>query len=389
MAFTDDLARHVEQIRGRIDHVRNNEQATKQALVVPLLQVLGYDVFDPREVRPEYVADFAVKKAGQFEKVDYAVFLEGQPALFIECKAFGAELADHDGQLSRYFNATPSVRVAIITDGVQLRVFTDLRAANVMDQTPWLAIDLRSMKPAEIDALRRFRRADFVPGDIVGLAEEMVYYNAMVEFLSRQLREPSEGFVRFVAGEIQAAGRVTGRIVERLSPILRKAIQASILEHVARSFDAPPPEPATPPLVDPIPGPATGSEGSRDGVVTTVEELQIFETLSGWIREIVPGAKLALRDSKSYASVHQENVRKWFVRFGADKKPWWIVLRSVAPEELRRLAPGVDVSEGGHPGSSNASLQTIADLVKLRAALILAYQREAERKSDAGASDEA
>ena len=141
MAFTDDLSRHIEQVRSRVIHVQKNEQATKQALIVPLLQVLGYDVFDPREVRPEYVADFAVKKQGQFEKVDYAIFLNDTPVMFIECKPAGGELADHDGQLSRYFNATPSVKVAVITDGVRFRAFTDLRTPNIMDPTPWFATD--------------------------------------------------------------------------------------------------------------------------------------------------------------------------------------------------------------------------------------------------------
>src|SRR5690606_23193929 len=98
-----DLNRHVEQVRARMQHCQG-EEAAKQALVVPLLHTLGYDVFDPREVRPEYVADFAVKKQGQFEKVDYALFMNGQPIAFVECKPVGAVLEDHDGQLSRYFN---------------------------------------------------------------------------------------------------------------------------------------------------------------------------------------------------------------------------------------------------------------------------------------------
>lgn len=392
MAFIDDLSKHMDSVRGRMDHVRGNEQATKQALIVPLLQVLGYDVFDPREVRPEYVADFAIKKQGQFEKVDYAIFLNDKPAIFIECKPVGAELSDHDGQLSRYFNATQDVKVAIITDGVKLRAFTDLRSPNVMDPTPWFSVDLLALKPAELDALRRFRKADFVAAEVVALAEEMVYYNAMVEFLSRQLREPNESFVRFVAGEIQAAGRVTGRIVERLSPILRKAIQSAIVEHVARSFDAPSPAPETaPPPSAPVISASAVSrdDGPREGVVTTAEELQIYETIAGWVREVVPDAKLSFRDSKSYATIHQENVRKWFLRFGADRKPWWLALRGVSVDEAKRLAPGVELSDAGFPGGCRMTLPAVADLSKVRAAIILAFQREAERKADDQVSDAA
>jgi hypothetical protein len=391
MAFADDLARHVEQIRGRIPHC-DGEQAAKQALVVPLLQLLGYDVFDPREVRPEYVADFAVKKQGQFEKVDYAIYVGEQPAMFIECKPVGAELADHDGQLSRYFNATPTVRVAIITDGVTFRAFTDLRTANMMDPQPWFSIDLRSLKPAEIDALRRFRKADFAVDEIVGLAEEMVFYNAMVEFLSRQLREPSEPFVRFVAGEIQVAGRVTGRIVERLTPILRKAIQSTIVEHVARSFEARPPATEPPVSSTPVAEAAPAAEPAhkmRDGVVTTAEETEIVEKVAAWIHEVEPDAKVVFRDSKSYFAMHQDNVRKWFLRGSADRMPWSLNLRHVSPDDARRLAPGVDVGEAGFEGGCRFSLPTIDDLGKVRAAIILAYQREAQRTAEDASAEPA
>lgn len=177
--------------------------------VVPLLQVLGYDVFDPREVRPEYVADFAVKKAGQFEKIDYTICVGGLPVIFVECKALGAALEDHSGQLSRYFNSTPSVRVAWITDGVRLRVFTDLHQPNIMDVQPWLSIDLLSIKPAEIDALRRFRKADFSPSDISALAEEMVYYSATG---FRFIAAPRAGRrLRPVRGRRDSGGRAPDR----------------------------------------------------------------------------------------------------------------------------------------------------------------------------------
>lgn len=126
MAFPDDLNRHIEQIRTRLPHIKG-EEATKQALVIPLLQLLGYDVFDPREVKPEFTSDFAAKRAGQLEKIDYAICQNNEPTLFVECKAHDQKLDDHTGQLARYFNAMPSVRVALLTNGVRLKLFTDLQ----------------------------------------------------------------------------------------------------------------------------------------------------------------------------------------------------------------------------------------------------------------------
>lgn len=407
VAFQEDLAKHIDQIRGRIPHVRHEgersspnagEEATKQALVIPLLQLLGYDVFDPREVRPEFIADFAVKKAGQFEKVDFAVYLNGKLALFVECKALGAQLQDNGGQLARYFNADPNVRVAIITDGVRVRVYTDLQQPNIMDPNPWLDIDLLDMKPVEVDLLRRFRKADFVPEDVTDLAEETVYYNAIVKRIGEQLHEPSESFVRWVAGELPNTPRVTAKLVERLTPILRRAIQSAIVDHVARSFSRAP-EPAGAPTAEAPPPPATSATPStapadakpeaRAGVVTTAEELEAARVIEGWIREVHPDAELGFRDGKAYFTLHQNNLRKWFARVGLDRKPAWVALRHVRVEEGRVFAPGIDVSEGGNYGDSRFSIPGLADLPKLRTAVLAAYDREVARVGDDAGDTEA
>ena len=50
---------------------------------MPFLQSLGYDVFNPLEVVPEFIADIGIKKG---EKIDYAIFKDGHPTILIECK---------------------------------------------------------------------------------------------------------------------------------------------------------------------------------------------------------------------------------------------------------------------------------------------------------------
>ncbi|MEH2356019.1 hypothetical protein [Nostoc sp.] len=60
MGFTEEIAKLSEQVRKRADQVVG-EEATKMALIVPFLTAVGYDVYDPSEVMPEYVADFAIR----------------------------------------------------------------------------------------------------------------------------------------------------------------------------------------------------------------------------------------------------------------------------------------------------------------------------------------
>jgi hypothetical protein len=396
MAFEDEIIRHGEQIKVRLPHVKG-EEAAKQALVVPLLQLLGYDVWDPREVQPEYIADFAKKKSnGQMEKIDYALHIGGVPVVFIECKAADRELDDHDGQLARYFNATPSVRVAMLTNGVRLKIFTDLLQQNIMDAKPWLDVDLREVKPAEIDALKKLRKADFAADQVVSLAEEMVYYNAMVTFVAKQLAEPSEAFVRFIANEIPTIGRVTSKVVERLTPIVKGAIKGAIIQNFTRSLDRQPEPAANAATTTPVSIPTVALEPAslhageaREGVVTTPEELECFAMISKMIKEVTPDAVVSYRDSKSYFTIIQKNVRKWFVRLGVERHPYWIAFRHVKVDEAKRLCPGIEVTEGSQFGDCRFIVKTINDLAKLRSVVLASYKAEFARVAEDTEASEA
>ncbi len=55
---------------------------------MPFINALGYNVFNPREVMPEFIADIGIKKG---EKIDYAIFQDGVPIMFFECKWSGAD----------------------------------------------------------------------------------------------------------------------------------------------------------------------------------------------------------------------------------------------------------------------------------------------------------
>jgi len=85
-------------------------------------------------VKPEYVSDFGIKKG---EKVDYAIFKNGVPIIFVEAKSVNEKLDKHNSQLYRYFNATPDVKIAMITNGVDYHFYTDLNQDNIMDNEPF------------------------------------------------------------------------------------------------------------------------------------------------------------------------------------------------------------------------------------------------------------
>lgn len=61
-----DFKDQIKQLSERVVKLKDNiqtEEATKTAFIMPMIQALGYDVFDPTEVVPEFTCDLGIKKA--------------------------------------------------------------------------------------------------------------------------------------------------------------------------------------------------------------------------------------------------------------------------------------------------------------------------------------
>ena len=98
-----------ERIRSHRGALRENETRTRMALIDPLLCALGWDVFDPEVVTPEY------KVEGGW--ADYALLrADGQPAATVEAKKLGEALSSHRMQMLNYANAS-GINYAGLTDG--------------------------------------------------------------------------------------------------------------------------------------------------------------------------------------------------------------------------------------------------------------------------------
>src|SRR5437868_3767526 len=76
------LQQYVKRVQELAEHVRGNEQATKQSLVGPLFMILGYDLTDPRECIPEHRVDFGPNRS--VKPIDWAFLQNGHPIFFVE-----------------------------------------------------------------------------------------------------------------------------------------------------------------------------------------------------------------------------------------------------------------------------------------------------------------
>lgn len=395
MGLSEDLKVLAEQVKKRQAFIKG-EEATKQALILPFLQVLGYDIYDPTETQPEYVADFAKKRGGVLEKVDYALHQKGQPAIFIECKAADVAPEDHDGQLARYFNATPSVRIGIVTNGIRYRFFTDLQSQNMMDSAPFMEFNLLSFSDRDVDLIRPFTKEAFNSESIQGFAQEIIFVGKVTNLINELLRNPSESFVRFLLAEVElVSGRVTKGVVERFIPIVKKSIQTTLLDMMTKSIQqeiaqpnsaaatsAPVPPPAAVSAAEALQAAAVAVESAPSSQIETTEaELEIFRIVQRICADSPIKQTVGYKDSASYFGINLGKVTSWFLRAFTNGKKKSLVTR-IPIEQASMLARGFEVEATPESlGKSRVYFNATGDIEKLRALILVAYEDEAKRQS--------
>lgn len=397
MGFAEDIAKVAERVRKNADLVVG-EQATKQQLILPFLNALGYDIWDPAEVIPESISDVATKKkAGQFEKVDYAIAINAIIVMLLEAKARNEKPEPHDGQLSRYFNAKLSAKVGIVTNGVEYRFFTDLRNENMMDAEPFFTFNLLDYQPKDLEILQLFHRDHFDTSAIKIKAEEMVFVKGMADLIGHLLKNPSDELIRFLIVELSnfdnryaIEGKLTSKKIEQFKPIAKKAIQTCLLELMTRSLTQEMQQnvPSTT-IAAPSDTTNAGDDNDTDDpdetdakIVTTEEELAAFEKVKA-IAATSSAYKFELKhkDTVSYFGINLGKSTWWFLRFYLTPKKKSFITR-IPIEEIRFLASGFDVEEvsaslGG--AASRVVISDIGDLDKLAPLLLKCYETEAAR----------
>lgn len=314
MDFNESIKQFSERV-AKMKETITTEEATKMSLVVPLFQILGYDVFNPVEFCPEYTADIGIKKG---EKVDYAILEDGNPNILIECKSCSEQLDKHASQLFRYFGTT-SAKFGILTNGIIYKFFTDLEESNKMDMVPFLEINMLSLKDSSINELKKFCKENFDKEKIFSTAEELKYTSLIRGLLASEYDSPSEEFVRFVLNHIYE-GQKNQRVIEKFTPVIKKAFSSFINELVnnkissALSSDNDTNDKDEEATVDDIQEPASK-------IVTTEEEIESFYIVRGMLAEVVQVEDIVHRDTESYFGIlYKDNNRKPICRINLDKK---------------------------------------------------------------------
>jgi hypothetical protein len=307
-----DLATRILELQKRtIEHreVLLTEEAAKTALVMPFLQSLGYDVFNPSEVVPEFTADVGTKKG---EKVDYAICNGGKVTILIECKPSTSELnINHAAQLFRYFSVTDA-RLAVLTNGVNYQFYSDVEKPNKMDDKPFFTFSMDAIKPNDIRTLEKFGKSAFDIEKIVQEAGSLKIQSLLRKEIEKEFAEPSEEFIRMMASRVHD-GRLTPAVKESFGRMLGATIGLVIRDLVndrlSNALNA------SAPLGTDDASDAVGSETTEEGVVTTPDEISGFHIIQAIASRLIDPKRVIIRDAKSYCAILlDDNNRKTIAR---------------------------------------------------------------------------
>ena len=342
MSFAEKIAALAQRAPSLIDHL-NTEEATKNALVMPFIAALGYDVFNPQEVIPEFTADVGIKKG---EKVDYAIKHDGDIALLVECKTAGGDLNKANmSQLFRYFTVTKA-RIAILTNGVQYQFYSDLEAPNRMDARPFLELDLLDIRDDNVAEVQRLSRETFDLDRMLDAAGELKYLRELKRVLGEQFAEPEPDLVKFLYKQVCPDSSFTSGAREQFTGLVKRAMHQFIRERVSsrllhalaqedaatgrRADDATPEEPER-------------IEPGDDGLETTEEEIEGFHIVKAIARQVVAPERVVHRDTKSYMGILlDDNNRKPICRLRFNWSQKYLGLFDAAKDETKHEIASLD-----------------------------------------------
>lgn len=323
------LADKIEDLKERIE----TEESTKHAFVLPFINILGYDTFNPLEVVPEFTADLGLKKG---EKVDYAIFQDEKPVLIIECKNWREELNAHNSQLFRYFHTTKT-RFALLTNGIEYRFYTDLEETNKMDEKPFLEFNITRLKDSTVNEIVKFHKSNFDINHIVDNASSLKYTKEIKKLILQELKEPSFDFVRLFANQVYT-GRLTEKVMDEFTVLVGKAFNQTLGDRVNDRLNA-----ALDKETEKQQGEVIEVLEGDTKITTTDEELEGFRIIVAILRRQLSIERIIHRDTQSYFGILlDDNNRKPLCRLHFNGKTKYLGIFDENKRERKEKLSSLD-----------------------------------------------
>jgi predicted type IV restriction endonuclease len=367
----DAILAYIKKVKEVADYCKGNEQATKKSLIEPLFAILGYDMADPRECRPEHREDFGRNRSAK--PVDYALLKDACPIIFLEAKQVDRRLAGYNEQLGDYFAKAPSAKLGILTNGLHWQFYTDVEHGNVMDKKPFVEWFVLGEEPPPWDFLTLLQKSQYNPELVRTFAQKRHQQNLLLEEISRLL-EPAHEFVKLAIANIETR-YLTAAVVDGWKPVLRAAIDEWTKQRRLSSV-------------------LSGGEPEENGqpeaqkkrtVETTQQELDGLATVQ---RLLGPDRPVEYEDTPSFFKIHLPGKPFWAVcrlkNFGDRRPSVWVPLTK---EQVEAIMPSFGVTPRGRLWSS-IGLGDVRELENLGPVLCAAWDQRWSAYGSGSAAEE-
>lgn len=334
-----DLVEKIGQLKERAEKLKdslNSEEATKNALIMPFINALGYDVFNPLEVVPEFIPDRASKKD---EKIDYAILKDDKPIILIECKKVENSKLDikkYGSQLFKYFTASKA-KFIIFTNGIIYKFFSDIEEMNILDKEPFFTFNLLEYKDSQIKTLQDFCKENFDIEKAFLNAGDLRYIRSFEEIIESEYKNPSDDFVKYLLDKSSVYdGIKTSKVIEKYKKTSTEAFNLFMSKVMKTSLDF---------------GNINKNEEKEDGaeakreIITTFEEIEGYAIIKALLNGHIDLERVTYRDNASYFNIIlDDNILKTLCRLYLNKSKKYIAFLSAKEDGKGTVEEKVQIS---------------------------------------------
>ncbi len=263
----------------------SNEAQTRKFLIEPFFMILNYVSND---LIPEYNADFGDRVS---QKIDYAILLNKKDIILIEAKKYNSRLTDKEaGQLNGYFNNTKNSRIAILTNGIEYKFFSDVLEPNVIDSKPFFTFNLNNFTDKDLETLIYFDKRFINVKEIIGTAQESVFADDFENAFYNELKGPSKDLLKIIHRNMTFKVKLNNETQEKMLEMINSTLLKSLYDR--KVLDE--------------------ADSNSLGVVTTAHEIQAYHTIRTLLIQDkkIPNERITYRDFKSFFNINIDDNSK-------------------------------------------------------------------------------
>jgi hypothetical protein len=262
-----------------------NEAQTRKFLIEPFFMMLNYE---STNLIPEYNADFGDRIS---QKIDYAILLNKKDTILVEAKKYNSKLTDKEaGQLNGYFGNTKNSKIAILTNGIEYRFYSDVVQPNIIDSKPFFIFNLNSYTENDIESLLRFDKRYIKVIDIVKSAQEIVFIESFETAFFNELAAPSKDLMKIIHKNMTFTSKFNEETISKMISLVNSSFLKCMYDKKVK----------------------LESLSNSQGVITTEQEIQAYHTIRTLLiqNKKIPKERIGFKDFKGFFNISIDDSSK-------------------------------------------------------------------------------